>query len=118
MARLKIETPHGAGDAVRALLRAAHWLGAPTAATAVLNSSERLGTARADLVPGCTVVAVEQPPEEPAFHKRLAELTNLVEELAEECDQRADADCTGDPPRYVPNFAMELLTKIRAVVPR
>jgi hypothetical protein len=49
---------------------------------------------------------------------RVARLEALIEELAEDCDQRADADCTGDPPRYVPNFAMELLTKIRATVPR
>jgi hypothetical protein len=49
---------------------------------------------------------------------RINMLTDLLEEIAEECDQRADADCVGDPPRYLPNIWMDLLTRIRAVVPR
>jgi hypothetical protein len=53
-----------------------------------------------------------------ALHKRIAELSNLIEHIAEVCDDRADADCTGDPPKFVPNIWMQLLTEIREVVPR
>jgi hypothetical protein len=48
---------------------------------------------------------------------RINMLTDLLEEIAEECDQRADADCVGDPPRFVGNIWSDLLMRIRAVVP-
>jgi hypothetical protein len=53
-----------------------------------------------------------------ACQKRINELTDLIEEVADECDARADADCQGDPPCYVPNIWMQLHTRIREVVPR
>lgn len=61
---------------------------------------------------------VEHYKQHEQCHKRINALTDLLEEIAEECDERADADCTGDPPRYVPNIWMQLLTRIREVVPR
>jgi hypothetical protein len=51
-------------------------------------------------------------------HQRIAKLTAVLEEIAEECAERADADCVGDPPRYVPNIWMQLHTRIREVLPR
>lgn len=49
---------------------------------------------------------------------RINQLTDLLEEIAEIADDRADADMQGDPPRYVPNQWMQILTRIREVVPR
>lgn len=48
---------------------------------------------------------------------RINTLTDLLEEIAEECDQRADADCVGDPPRFVSNIWAQLHQRIREVVP-
>lgn len=50
--------------------------------------------------------------------KEIGRLRAVLEEIAEECDERADADMAGDPPRYLPNVWMQLLERIRAVVPR
>jgi len=52
-----------------------------------------------------------------ACHREIARLRALLEEIANECEERADADCVGDPPRYVPNIWMQLHTRIREVVP-
>ncbi len=70
-----------------------------------MTSSDRPGT-------------VEHYEAHAACHREIARLRALLEEIAEECDERADADCAGDPPRYVPNIWMQLLTRIREVVPR
>ena len=48
----------------------------------------------------------------------IQKLRDVLEEIAEECDQRADADCTGDPPRFQSNIWMQLHQRIREVVPR
>ncbi len=42
----------------------------------------------------------------------IQKLRDLLEEIAEECDERADAT-----PEYRPNIWMELLMRIREVVP-
>ena len=44
---------------------------------------------------------------------RLARLRPVVEDLEDYFAERADADCVGDPPRYVGNEAMTFLTRIR-----
>jgi hypothetical protein len=48
---------------------------------------------------------------------RINTLTDLLEEIAEECADRADADCVGDPPRFVGNIWAQLHQRIREVVP-
>jgi len=53
-----------------------------------------------------------------ACHREIARLRAVLEEIADECADRADADCQGDPPRYVPNIWMQLSMRIRTVVPR
>jgi len=52
-----------------------------------------------------------------ACHREIARLRAVLEEIAAECDERADADCVGDPPRYVPNIWMQIHTRIREVIP-
>lgn len=42
--------------------------------------------------------------------ERLEEILDAVEEYL---DDRADADCTGDPLEYRPNEAMRLLAELR-----
>jgi hypothetical protein len=49
--------------------------------------------------------------------REIQRLRNLLEEIADVCNDRADAECVGDPPRYVPNIWMQLHTRIREVVP-
>lgn len=49
--------------------------------------------------------------------KEIQRLRDVLEEIAEECAERADADCAGDPPTYRPNIWMQLHERIRAVVP-
>lgn len=51
-------------------------------------------------------------------HQHIAKLTTLIEEIATVCSERADADCVGDPPRFVPNIWMQLHTRIREDLPR
>lgn len=36
-------------------------------------------------------------------------MRSALEDIRDFCDGRADADCIGDPPRFVPNKWMELL---------
>lgn len=43
----------------------------------------------------------------------LANFNDLLDDIDEYLDNRADADVQGDPPRYVPNAAMELLCRLR-----
>jgi len=50
-------------------------------------------------------------------HREIARLRGVLEEIAAECAERADADCVGDPPRYVPNIWTQLHTRIREVLP-
>lgn len=49
--------------------------------------------------------------------KEIQRLRDVLEKIADECDGRADADCVGDPPRFVPNVWMQILTRIREVMP-
>lgn len=43
----------------------------------------------------------------------MEELESLLDEVDEYLDDRADADVQGDPPKYVPNKAMTLLSRLR-----
>ena len=52
-----------------------------------------------------------------ACHREIARLRGVLEEIADVCADREDADLVGDPPRYVPNIWMQLHTRIREVVP-
>jgi len=52
-----------------------------------------------------------------ACHREIARLRALLEEIAAECAERAEADLVGDPPHYRPNIWMQLQTRIREVVP-
>lgn len=38
---------------------------------------------------------------------------DILERIEEYFDDRADADCEGDPPRYVPNEEMQLYTALQ-----
>src|SRR5262245_33433018 len=48
--------------------------------------------------------------------REIARLRAVLEAIAEECAERADADCVGDPPHYVPNIWMQIQTRIREVI--
>jgi hypothetical protein len=38
---------------------------------------------------------------------------DLYNDLVEFLENQQDADCEGDPPRYIPNKAMQLLTRLK-----
>lgn len=41
-------------------------------------------------------------------------LSDVLDAVEEYLDDRADADCQGDPAKYVPNEAMRLLVELQA----
>lgn len=43
---------------------------------------------------------------------QLFEIRAMLEECRDYLDQRADADCKGDPPEYVPNQAMRIMGRV------
>jgi len=52
----------------------------------------------------------------PASQKEL-DYRFVLEQIRGYCDGRADADCVGDPPRFVPNAWMQVQTLIDEVLP-
>jgi len=45
-----------------------------------------------------------------AVVKKMVKLRLALAEIAEIADDHADADCTGDPPRFIPNDWMRVQT--------
>lgn len=47
---------------------------------------------------------------------KLQEVRDLLMDISEYLEDREDADIQGDPPRYVPNRAMRLNSRVKEVV--
>lgn len=45
-----------------------------------------------------------------------ADLIELLQDLSEYMEQREDADCGGDPARYIPNEEMQLNVRIQCLL--
>lgn len=50
------------------------------------------------------------------FFEREQKMLMVLQEIRDLAEDRADADCTGDPPRYQPNIWMQIQTMIDEVL--
>lgn len=75
-----------------------------------------------NLPPGCTDKDIDDaaPQNEPDDESEITELTkdimrmgNVLIDCLDYFEQLIDADCVGDPPRYVPNEEMRLARAIK-----
>lgn len=66
--------------------------------------------------------AINEDPEEASYRlsvqiaslrRQLVAVAEALDEVEGYFEQRQDADCVGDPPRFVPNEEMRLLTLIK-----